>query len=151
MRDDARPNLSSAQYGFSLIEVMVAAVVAGIAVVGLAFSFSAGRGLIDRYATARDALQAAQRRLDVLAMEAVRDPAVADLAVGSHPATPRPLVLNRNQTGLETWTVSWFDDPVDNVGGDTDRDDYKRVTVAIRWQQGGLQDSIRLSRTFLGP
>jgi hypothetical protein len=47
--------------------------------------------------------------------------------------------------------VSWFDDPVDNVGGDTDPDDYKRVTVAIRWRQGGLQDSIRLSRTFLGP
>lgn len=149
MRGAAGLGACAAQRGFSLIEVMVAAVVAVIAVLGLAYSFSAGRGLIDRYATARDALQAAQRRLDILAMEAARDPAVADLDAGSHGPVPR--TLNRNQTGLETWTVAWVDDPVDNATGDTDPNDYKRVTVEIAWRQGGLLDQVRLSRTFLGP
>jgi prepilin-type N-terminal cleavage/methylation domain-containing protein len=140
---------SSSEHGFSLIEVMVAAVVAVIAVLGLAYSFSAGRGLIDRYAAARDALEAAQGRLDFLAMEAVRDPAAADLTVGVHGPTPR--VLNHNLTGTEKWTVIWVDDPVDNGLGDADPNDYKRVTVEVAWQQGGLQDRIRMSRTFLGP
>jgi len=71
----------SAQRGFTLIEVMVAAVVAVISVMGLAYMFSAGRGMIDRYAAARDALEAAQSRLDWLAMEAVKNPAAAELNI----------------------------------------------------------------------
>jgi prepilin-type N-terminal cleavage/methylation domain-containing protein len=137
--------------GFSLIEVMVAAVVAVIAVIGLAYSFSAGRGLIDRYAAARDALELAQSRLDTLAMEAVQDPAAADLTVGTHPAVPRPVTLNKNHTGTERWTVVWVDDPVDNPGGDPDPNDYKRATVEIDWQQGAIPDRVRMSRSFLGP
>ena len=130
---------------------MVAAVVAVIAVLGLSYSFSAGRGLIDRFAAARDAMEAAQARLDRLAMEAVRDPAVADLTVGNH--GPYPRQLNSNLTGTERWTVVWVDDPVDKFapGGDPDPNDYKRATVQIDWQQGGLQDHIRMSRSFLGP
>ena len=138
------------QRGFSLIEVMVAAVVAVIAVLGLAYSFTAGRGLIDRFAAARDALEAAQSRLDSLAMEAVKDPAAADLTVGTH-IRPGKMTLNRNQTGTERWTVVWVDDLVDNPGGDPDPNDYKRATVVIAWQQGALPDSIRMSRSFLGP
>src|SRR5215475_7321708 len=116
------------QRGFSLIEVMVAAVVAVIAVLGLAFSFSAGRGLIDRFAVARDALEAAQSRLDSLAVEAVQDPAASDLTVGTH-VRPGNITLNHNQTGTEQWTVVWVDDPVDNFPSDPDPNDYKRATV----------------------
>ncbi len=137
------------QGGFSLIEVMVAAVIAVIAVLGLAYTFSAGRGLIDRYAAARDALEAAERRLDVLAMQALKDPAAPDLSAGAH--GPVAHTLNHNQTGSESWTVAWVDDPVDNGAGDPDPNDYKRVTVEVRWMQGGLQDRIRLSRNYLGP
>ena len=136
--------------GFSLIEVMVAAVIAVIAVVGLAFTFSAGRGLIDRYATARDALEAAERRLEVLAMKARKDPADPDLAAGSH--GPFALTLNRNPSGAEMWNVAWVDDPVDGAGGgDPEPGDYKRVRVTVRWTQAGILDSMTLSRNFLGP
>jgi prepilin-type N-terminal cleavage/methylation domain-containing protein len=135
--------------GFSLIEVMVAAIISVIAVVGLAYSFSAGRGLIDRFATARDALETAGRRLEILAMEARKDPANADLAAGNH--GPFGLTLNQNQTGSEAWYVAWVDDPVDNGGGDLDPNDYKRVTVKVRWNQASLPDSVVLSRSFLGP
>jgi prepilin-type N-terminal cleavage/methylation domain-containing protein len=138
------------QRGFSLIEVMVAAVVAVIAVLGLAYSFSAGRGLIDRFAAARGALEVAQSRLDSLAMEGVKDPAAADLTVGLH-VRPGNLTLIRNPTGTERWTVVWVDDLVDNQGGDSDPNDYKRATVVIAWRQGSLPDSIQMSRSFLAP
>jgi hypothetical protein len=128
---------------------MVAAVVAVIAVLGLAYSFSAGRGLIDRFAAARDALEAAQARLDRLAAEAVRDPATPDLNIGSH--GPFPRTLNANLTGTESWSVVWVDDPVDNLGGDPDPNDDKRATVRIDWRQGNLQDHVQMSRSFLGP
>jgi len=139
----------SAQRGFTLIEVMVAAVVAVISVMGLAYMFSAGRGMIDRYAAARDALEAAQSRLDWLAMEAVKNPAAAELNIGLH--GPNPRVLNHNRTGTESWTVVWVDDPVDNLGGDADPHDYKRATVEIDWRQGGLPDHVSMSRSFLAP
>lgn len=128
---------------------MVAAVIAVIAVVGLAYTFSSGRGLIDRYATARDALEAASRRLETLAMEARKDVATPSLALGNH--APIALTLNQNQTGSETWSVAWANDPVDNLGGDTDPNDYKRVTVKVRWNQAGIVDSVMLTRTFLAP
>jgi prepilin-type N-terminal cleavage/methylation domain-containing protein len=151
MSGDSGLDSSRESRGFSLIEVMVAAVVAVIAVLGLAFSFSAGRGLIDRYAVARDALEACQSRLDSLAMEAVKDPAAADLTVGTH-TRPGNITLNKNQTGTEQWTVVWVDDPVDGTAGaDEDPNDYKRATVEIDWRQGSLQDHIRMSRSFLAP
>ena len=46
---------TTTERGFSLVEVMVAGIVAIVAVMGLAFTFSTGRGMIDRYAAARDA------------------------------------------------------------------------------------------------
>ena len=134
--------------GVSLIEVMVAAVIAVIAVVGLAYTFSAGRGLIDRYATARDALEAASRRLETLAMQARKDIATPELSPGNHGPVAR--TLNQNQTGSETWNVQWVNDPVDDPG-DSDPNDYKRVTVKVRWNQAGILDSVMVTRSFLGP
>jgi prepilin-type N-terminal cleavage/methylation domain-containing protein len=146
---DASSHCSHSQCGFSLIEVMTAAVISVIAVVGLAYSFSTGRGLIDRYATARAALGVAERRLETLAMESSKDPTMPDLAVGVH--GPFPRTLDQNPSGSESWTVAWVDDPVDNPGGDANPNDYKRITVEVSWTQGGLQDRVRLARTFLGP
>jgi prepilin-type N-terminal cleavage/methylation domain-containing protein len=137
--------------GFSLIEVMVATVVAVIAVLGLAYSFSAGRGLIDRFAAARDAMEAVQNRLDRLAVQAVRDPATPDLNIGTH--GPFARIVNHNLTGTESWPVVWVNDPVDDggPGGDADPNDYKRATVTIHWNQGAQQDQLSMSRSFLGP
>ena len=148
-RDGRRLRLLPAcdERGFSLMEVIIATVIAVIAVLGLAHSFAAGRGLIDRYATARDALGAAQRRIETLSLL----PASAtDLALGPH--GPNALQLNDNPSGSESWTVDWVDDPVDGSGGgDSNPDDYKRVTIRIGWTQGGAPDTVRLSRLFLVP
>lgn len=134
--------------GFTLIEVMVATIIAILAVTALATSFGVGRGLIDRFETGRDALALVQLRLERLA---ALNPSHADLAIGVHDAGAVP--INDVVTGNETWTVIWVDDPVDGSGGtdSTGPNDYKRVTVAITWTQGGFSDAMQLSRIFLLP
>ncbi len=134
--------------GFTLIEAMVASIIAVIAVLGLAFSFSAGRGMVDRYAAARDGLAAAEQRMERLSILGLKDPLNAELSPGAHGPRPRP--LNGNLTGTEEWTVTWVDDPADNAGGDPNPNDYKRVTVDVRWMSGTVQDHIQLSRIILG-
>jgi hypothetical protein len=129
---------------------MVASIIAVIAVMGLAFSFSAGRGMVDRYAAARDGLAAAEQRMERLSILGLKDPLNPDLAPGVHPPLPQPRPLNGNFTGTEQWTVTWVDDPADNAGGDPNPNDYKRVTVQIRWMAGTVQDHIELSRIILG-
>ena len=137
------------QDGFTLIEVITASLIAVIAVTGLAFTFSAGRGLVDRYAVARDGLAAAQQRMERLSILGLKDPGNADLAPGNHGPLPRP--LNGNMSGSEQWSVAWVDDPADGTGGgDANPQDYKLVTVEVRWTSGAVQDSIRLSRISLG-
>jgi type II secretory pathway pseudopilin PulG len=143
-----RLRTSTDERGFSLIEVMVAGVVAVVAVMGLAFTFSTGRGMIDRYAAARDALAAAEQRMDRLSILGLKDPSNAELAPGLHGPFPRP--LDGNATGTEEWTVTWVDDPADNAGGDPNPNDYKQVTVDVRWTSGHLQDHVELSRIILG-
>ncbi len=131
--------------GFSLIEVVVATVIAVIVVLGLAHTFAVGRGLMDGFRSARDAMALAERRLELLEVEAKGSPFFAP---GLHGPTPVP--LNSQQTGSESWNVVWVDDPVDGLGaGDSDPNDYKRVTVIVGWVQGAVADSIQLSRTFL--
>jgi prepilin-type N-terminal cleavage/methylation domain-containing protein len=137
------------QGGFTLIEVITASLIAVIAVTGLAFTFGAGRGLVDRYAVARDGLAAAQQRMERLSIMGLKDPGNADLAPGLHGPLPRP--LDGNMSGTEEWFVAWVDDPADNTGGgDSNPQDYKQVTVDVRWRSGAVQDSIRLSRIILG-
>ena len=136
------------QAGFTLIEVLVSAIIVVIAVVGLAYSFSTGRGMVDRYAAARDGLAAAEQRMERLSVLGFHDPLNADLTPGVHGPLPRP--LNGNTTGTETWTVTWVDDPADNAGGDPNPNDYKQVTVDVSWKWGTVQDHIQLSRFILG-
>ena len=90
------------------------------------------------------------QKLDVVVLNKRLDVITVVLGEGVH-SVRCDLTLNRNQTGTERWTVVWVDDPVDNPGGDPDPNDYKRATVVIAWQQGALPDSIRMSRSFLGP
>src|SRR4029077_3347309 len=92
-----------AEAGFTLIEALVASLIAVIAVMGLAFTFSAGRGMIDRYATARDALAAAEQKMEQLSILGLKDPTNTDLNPGIH--GPFARTLDGNATGSEKWTV----------------------------------------------
>lgn len=127
---------------------MVATVIAIIAVTALAHSFGIGRGLVDRYENARDALALVQQRLERLAAV---NPSHGDLSPGPHDAGV--IAINDAVSGQETWMVTWVDDPVDGSGGGdlTGPNDYKRATVSIAWSDGGGPQTIQLSRVFLLP
>jgi hypothetical protein len=117
---------------------MVATVIATVAVIGLAYSFSLGRGFINRFEMARAGLATAQQRLELL-HETTDPTAMAD---SLH---ERPFNHGGREAGVESWTVAWYDDP----GTPGSSQDLKLVTVTVRWSMGGLADSVRLSRLFL--
>lgn len=125
------------QRGVGLVEIVVATVIAVIAVVALAYAFGTGRGLVDRYAAARVALGAAQRRMEVLATLAPSSP---DLQIGAH--GPIDVVLEGRSVARESWQVAGWDDPADGLNGDAD---LKQVTVRVAWGPGP-NDSIVLRR-----
>jgi len=64
----ARSSAASAndERGIGLFEVIAATLVATVAVLGLAYTFGMGRGLIDRYQVARCALGEGQLMMDSL-------------------------------------------------------------------------------------
>ncbi len=117
--------------GFSLVEAIVATVIATIAVMGLAYSFGNARGLVNRYETARVALAAAQRRMESLAVLRAGDP----LLTGTH--------TEDVTTGAVVVHVSWTATPYPDPLGPG----LKQVAVAVTWD-GAAADSIRLTRLF---
>lgn len=117
---------------------MVAAVIAVLAVIGLAHTFGLGRAFINRFEVARAALGAAQERLELLQ---VTPRSSADFSPDS--LHVRPFTHFGRQVGTEEWAVTWYDDPA--MPG---TNDLKRVTVTVRWIQGSLADSLSLSRLF---
>ena len=132
--------------GFSLIEVIVASVIAVIAVLGLAHSFGIGRALVDQHECGRDALGLAQERLEYL----LNLPAThADLTLGAHDGGT--IAINDRVNGTEVWVVGWVDDPADGTGGGdlSGPNDYERITETIGWNQFGSADQIQLSRIIL--
>ncbi len=139
----ARPALpTSGERGIGLFEVIAGTLVATIAVIGLAYSFGIGRGLIDRYEVARVAMGEAQRVADSLV---VQPP--TSLVPGSY---SQPFVVQGSAVGTTSWTISWVDDPADGLGSDDPNpNDMKRVTVLISWRLGVSNDSLGLSRLVL--
>ena len=119
---------------------MVATVIATVAVLGLAYTFSLGRGFINRFEIARAALNAAESRLDQL-HDNLDSP---DFSTDS--THVRPFNHAGREVGLEEWNVTWFDDPAT-----FDSQDLKRVQVVVSWRLGGIPDTVRLSRLFLVP
>lgn len=127
---------SASERGFSLIEVVVATVIAVIAVMGLAYSFGNARGLVDRYEAARLALAAAQRRMELLAVL----PADADsLQVGR--SCDREVVVDGAIVAHEAWTVTPYTDPALGPG-------LKRVVVTVTWGGGTAAETVQLARLF---
>src|ERR1043165_1602662 len=97
------------QRGIGLFEVMAGTIVATLAVLGLAYSFGIGRGLIDRYAVARSAMGRASLLADSLSTIAP-----AALSNGS-----RPFWVEGMQAGTESWTITDVDDPIDRLATDS--------------------------------
>jgi len=127
--------------GIGLFEVVAGTVVATIAVLGLAYSFGIGRGLVDRYQVARRALGRAQFIVDSLVVEAPHL-----VANGSE-----PFWIDGRSIGTTRWTVSWVDDPVDDVAGsDANPQDLRLLEIEVGWQLGPSGDTLRVSRIFIG-
>jgi hypothetical protein len=132
--------------------VIVATAIAIIAVLGLAHTFGIGRGLIDRFASARDATALAQRRLEMLSMQVQQNPNDPSLDPGTH--GPTVVTLTGGVPGSEQWDVTWVDDALDGTGGadaDGNPNDYKRVTVTVAWTQAGVTDHVQIATNFFIP
>jgi type II secretory pathway pseudopilin PulG len=137
------------QSGFSLVEALVAAVIAVIAVVGLAYSFGQGRAMIARYEIARAALAAAQDRMETLSVTPATDSTLA-LGPGRTPGLHgRPYIEDGKIIGTVQWTVLPYDDPSDGLGAaDADAYDLKEVVVTATWPGGISPGSVTLRRLF---
>lgn len=127
------------------MEVIVATIIAVIAIVALAYSFGAGRGLVDRFEIARVALAAAQRRMETLSAGPL---AASDLQIGAHPGSGAWLdvQVDGRTVARESWTVEPFDDPSNGLHAGAA--DLRRVTVHVAWGQAGPNETIALTRLF---
>ena len=121
------------------MEALTAATISVIAVLGLAYSFGVGRGLVNRYEVARAALGEAQSQLEALQLVARGDPTMAVGYVS--PATP--FRYNGAALGTSSWRVLAYDDP--NLPGTVN---LKRVIVTVRWTQSAQVDSVSLERLW---
>jgi hypothetical protein len=122
------------------MEVVVATVIAVIAVVALAYSFGAGRGLVNQYEVARIALAAAQRRMETLS---TLPATAAELQIGA-PHVGDVQVDGRT-VARESWMVEDYDDPADGLLGDVD---LKKVTVTVSWGRLSPSETLSLTRLF---
>jgi len=132
------------QHGFSLIEALTATVIAVIAVLGLAYTFSVGRGQVDRYEVARAALGEAENRMERLLLLADRTPASDTLAIGR--VWP-PVAFT--YAGATIGDIAWHVEPYDlpNVPGSPD---LRRLVVCVRWNTS-LPDSVQLDQLLSLP
>lgn len=131
--------------GFSLMEVIVATVIATIAVMGLAYTFGMGRGFINRFEVGRAAVAAAQGALEIISTRPLNDTLVT---IGE--VKTRNFVVNGRVLGTERWIVNWKDDPADGTAltspADKDTTDLRIAYVSVVFQDGSQQDSVRLTR-----
>lgn len=126
------------QHGFSLIEALTATVIAVLAVLGLAYTFGVGSGLISRFEVARVALGQAEGRMERLLLLADAEPASDSLVVGYSSPTA-PFACAGVTVGSMGWRVESYDDP--DIPGSTD---LRRVVVCVRWNTSG-PDSVQFS------
>jgi hypothetical protein len=131
--------------GIGLIEVMAATLVATLAVVGLAYSFGIGRGLIDRYAVARRAMGRAELVIDSLST-------ISPTLVHSG---SEPFWAEGIQAGSTSWAVTPVDDPADGIRSPADPNadpnpvDMKRIVVTVAWNLGGSSDELAMTAMVL--
>lgn len=129
----------SAEAGFSIIEAIVATIIATVAGIGIAYSFSTGRALVDRYDTARVALGAAQARMESIRSAA---PGSSLRAPGEH--GPVPVVLDGDARASERWSITLFDDVRPGYG------DVYQLTVTVSWGDGLEAETVTLRSLLAG-
>lgn len=125
--------------GFSLAEALTGATISVIAVMGLAYSFGVGRGLVNRYEVARAALGEAQSQLEALQLVPPGDPS---MAIG-YISPPIPFRYQGATLGTSSWRVLAYDDP--NLPGTVN---LKRVVMTVRWSRSAQSDSVSLERLW---
>ena len=132
--------LATDQRGIGLVEVLAGTLVATISVLGLAYSFGVGRGLIVGYRVSRQAMGRAELVIDSL----ITVPR-ATLAPGSEDFWGSGIT-----PGTTSWQIDPIDDPADGIGAaDLNPVDLKRITVQVSWRQDGMNQVLRLTRTIL--
>ena len=108
--------------GFSVIETMVALVLLGFGIIGLASLFPFGSGMQTRDRMRTSAADLAQQKMEQLRLLEWSD---ADLAVGTHPTTSgESLSLQDEGTFTRYWIVT---------AGTGTFADMKRVVVRVTW------------------
>jgi hypothetical protein len=122
-----------------LAEALTAATISVIAVMGLAYSFGVGRGLVNRYEVARAALGEAQSQLEALQLLSRNDPT---MAIG-YVSPPTPFLYEGATLGTSSWRVVPYDDP--NLPGTVN---LKRVIMTVRWANNAQTDSVSLERLW---
>lgn len=125
--------------GFSLAEALTAATVSVIAVMGLAYSFGVGRGLVNRYEVARAALGEAQSQLEALQLAPRNDPS---MTIG-YVSPPTPFLYEGATLGTSSWRVVAYDDP--SLPGTVN---LKRVIMTVQWTRNAQSDSVSLERLW---
>lgn len=132
------------EQGFSLVEAVTATVIAVLAVLGLAYTFSVGRSQVDRYEVARAALGAAENRMERLLLLADRTPTADSVTVG-YSSPSFPFSYAGAPMGTLWWHVDAYDDP--NVPGNPD---LRRLVVCVRWNSS-VPDSVQIDQLRMLP
>ncbi len=140
---DTRPasagRVRCVEAGFSLIEALTASVIAIIAIVGLAYTFGIGRGMVNRYEIARAALGQVQSRVELLSVL----PASSESLNVGYASPLLPFDYEGSHRGDLWWHIAAYNPP--GIPGTTN---LRRATVCVRWQTGSLSDSVMLDRLF---
>lgn len=127
------------QQGFSLIEALTATVIAVIAVLGLAYTFSVGRSQVSRFEVARAALGEVEARMERLLLLADAQPGSDSLLVG-YRSPLQPFTYRGATLGTVWWHVAPYDDPQL-----PDNPDLRRLIVCVRWNTS-VPDSVQFSQ-----
>ena len=128
--------------GFTLIEVLITAVMLTIVILGSVGVYTYGISRVNREAHRRVALELAHQRVEELFASAFDS---VQTGVDSL------LVDNVNYARLIT--AKAVDDSADGLGAadiDADTTDYKRVEVAVKWFERGDTNSVQLT-TLITP
>jgi hypothetical protein len=139
MRWCAVASLKLNERGFSLMEALTGATITVIAVVGLAYSFGVGRGLVNRYEVARAALGEAQSQLEALQLVSRNDPSMAF----GYASPSTPFRYEGVTLGTSSWRVLGYDEP--SIPG---TQNLKRVVVTVTWKRNTQTDSVSLERLW---
>ncbi len=128
--------------GFSLMEAVVATVIAVVAALGLAYSFGIGRSNVNRFEVARSADALAQSRMEMIGVLADVRPTSDSLHLGLHPSPTNDFRYHGQPIGHESWRV----EPSPNTLPAAIRPNLVRVTATVAWTLGGLTDSVTYTR-----